>query len=99
VNNGLVGEGLLGFIQSIIPNLTHRFYSKFKKKKRAIQNTDKMRAYMYFICKTSHSQIPACYGILFLLCLNKQARTHLSQSGMKKDHPVPSKTFHSFSNI
>lgn len=36
VNNGLVGDELLGFIQSIIPNLTHRFYSKFKKKKSAI---------------------------------------------------------------
>ena len=78
MNNGLIGQGLLGFIQSIIPNLTHRFYSKFKKKKRAIQKTDKMKAYMYFICKTSHSQIPACYGILPIPPLSKQTSKNTS---------------------
>lgn len=113
MNNGLVGERLLGFIQIIIPNLTlmNRFYSKLKKKKRTIQNTDKMGAYMYFICKyiyvfymfyfivihhTLKYQL-AMEFCLFLLCLNKQETTHLSQSCMNNDNPVPSKAFHSFS--
>ena len=74
MNNGLVGDGLLGFIQSIIPNLTHRFYSKFKKKK--VQSETGLRCghigILYRRLHIPKYQRAMEFCHLFLLCLNKQ---------------------------